>query len=391
MGVPLHHLRRTLLALPLLTLVATLPLLAAARPSAARPSAAGSASPAQPSPAQQPTPTQQRPPGAVTAPGAVVERIATGFTFTEGPAADAAGDVWFSDVRQSRTHRWRAATDKVDLVRENTGGANGLYFDAAGRLLICEGGNRRMTRLEADGSLTVLMDRYQGKLLNSPNDLWVAPGGDVYFSDPRYGAAGDVEQDGMHVYLIPADGRAPLRVTDDLTTPNGLIGTVDGRTLYVADAGAGNIWRYAVAPDGTLADKTLFTERASDGMSLDERGNVYLANGSRIWVHAPDGHLLETIPVPEPPANLTFGGPDRRTLFITARTSVYRIAMALRGAWTPVEGGAAPTAQPSATAAALPSPSPSTTSMPSPSATRPAAEITPTVTWERRFVPSVGR
>lgn len=382
MSVPLHHLRRTLLALPLFAL----PLLASADPSAARPSAADPASPA-----QQPTPTQRRPPGAVTAPGAAVERIATGFTFTEGPAADAAGDVWFSDVRQSRTHRWRPATGQVELVRENTGGANGLYFDAGGRLVICEGGNRRMTRREADGSLTVLMDRYQGKLLNSPNDLWVAPGGDIYFSDPRYGAASDVEQDGMHVYVIPADGRAPLRVTEDLTTPNGLIGTVDGRTLYVADAGAGLIWRYAVAQDGTLADKALFTERASDGMSLDERGNVYLANGSRIWVHAPDGHLIETIPVPEPPANLTFGGPDRRTLFITARTSVYRIAMAVRGAWTPVEGAAAPTAQPSATAPALPSPSPSATPTPSPSATRPTAETTPTATWERRFVPSVGR
>jgi gluconolactonase len=321
----------------------------------------------------------------------VVERIATGFTFTEGPAADAAGDVWFSDVRQSRTHRWRAATGRVELVRENTGGANGLYFDAAGRLLICEGGNRRMTRLEADGSLSVLMDSYQGKRLNSPNDLWVAPGGDVYFSDPRYGDASGLEQDGMHVYLIPADGRAPLRVTDDLKTPNGLIGTVDGRTLYVADAGAGSIWRYAVAQDGTLSAKTLFTERASDGMSLDERGNVYLANGNRIWVHAGDGRLIETIPVPEPPANLTFGGPDRRTLFITARTSLYRIAMKVRGAWTPVEGGAAPTAQPSETVASGPSPSPSATALPPPSATRPAPEATPTQPRERRFVPSLGR
>ena len=129
-------------------------------------------------------------------------------------------------------------------MREQSGGANGLYFDAAGRLAICEGGNRRMTRLEADGSLTLLMDGYDGKKLNSPNDLWVAPGGDIYFSDPRYGDAGNVEQDGMHVYLIPADGRAPLRVTTDLVTPNGLIGTPDGRTLYIADAGARRIWRY---------------------------------------------------------------------------------------------------------------------------------------------------
>ncbi len=347
-----------------------------------RPAAAG---PDPSAPQQQPTPL----PGAVTAPGATVQRVATGFTFTEGPAADAAGDVWFTDVRQSRIHRWRAATDAVALMREQSGGANGLYFDAAGRLVICEGGNRRMTRLEADGSLTLLMEGYDGKKLNSPNDLWVAPGGDIYFSDPRYGDAGNVEQDGMHVYLIPADGRAPLRVTTDLVTPNGLIGTPDGRTLYIADAGARRIWRYTVAADGMLADKTLFTERGSDGMSLDERGNVYLANASQIWVHAPDGALLEVIGVPEAPANLTFGGPDRQTLFITARTSVYRIAMALRGARMPVEGGGAPTAQPPATPTPSPSPSPSSTATMSVTEV-PRATATPSAPRQSCFLPWAG-
>lgn len=305
-------------------------------------------------------PLQSTPsPGAVTAPGATVRRLGTGFTFTEGPAADAAGDVWFTDVRQSRIHRWQAATGTIGLEREETGGANGLYFDAGGRLLICEGGNRRMTRLEADGSLTVLMDRYGEGRLNSPNDLWLAPNGDLYFSDPRYGDAGNLEQDGMHVYLIPADGNPPRRVTEDLVTPNGLIGTEDGRTLYIADAGARRIWRYRVAEDGLLAEKTLFTERGSDGMSLDERGNVYLANAGQIWVHAPDGALIQSIPVPEAPANLTFAGPDRRTLFVTARTSVYGIAMAVRGARLPVEGAA-----PAPGATAVPSPGPAPTELP---------------------------
>ncbi len=342
---------------------------------------AGHARPASP---RQATPG----PGAVTAPGATVQRVATGFTFTEGPAADAAGDVWFTDVRQSRIHRWRAATDTVEAMRDQTGGANGLYFDAAGRLVICEGGNRRMTRLEADGSLTLLMDAYDGKKLNSPNDLWVAPGGDIYFSDPRYGDAGNLEQDGMHVYLIPADGRAPRRVTADLTTPNGLIGTPDGRTLYIADAGARRIWRYAVAADGMLEGKTLFTERGSDGMSLDERGNVYLANGSQIWVYGPDGGLLETIAVPEAPANLTFGGGDRRTLFITARTSVYRIAMALRGARMPVEGGGAPTATMALPATATPTAT-ATESSPTSEATPTAGPTTP-APLERCFLPWAG-
>ncbi len=309
-----------------------------------------------------PTPTLSTPtavPLSVIAPGASVERLATGFQFTEGPAADANGDVFFSDVRASRIHRWSVSGGALTTHREGAVGTNGLYFDGRGRLVVCESGARRVVREEADGTITVLADAFDGKRLNSPNDVWIHPAGHIYFTDPRYGSTADVEQDGMHVYVLPADGGPIRRVTGDLRQPNGVIGTPDGRIVYITDPGAGanRTWRYRVDSDGSLVDQSEYVPVGGDGMAIDEAGNVYLATGGRVRVFAPGGAPLADIAVSESPTNVAFGGADFRTLFITARTGFYAVRMAVRGADGPFAWGS-PSPEPSATASATPMPLP---------------------------------
>jgi gluconolactonase len=265
----------------------------------------------------------------LVAPGAKVEKLADGFAFTEGPACDAEGNVYFSDIPNERIHKW-SLDGKCTVFREKSGGANGLYFDGDGNLLACEGGSRRVTSISPDGKVTVLADRYKGKKLNSPNDLWIDPQGGVYFTDPRYGNQEGLEQDGFHVYHLPPGRRPLVRVIDDLVKPNGVVGTADGKRLYVADAGDGKTYVYRVQPDGSLTDRKTIAPIGSDGMTLDEKGNLYLTRGA-VHVYSPEGKKLTAIEVPEPPANVCFGGADRRTLFITARTGLYSIRMNVRG------------------------------------------------------------
>jgi gluconolactonase len=265
----------------------------------------------------------------LVADGAKVEKLAGDFLFTEGPAADRQGNLYFSDIPRNRIHRY--GTDgKLTTFRENSGGANGLYFDADGNLLACEGVARQLTSIAPDGKVTVLADKYDGKRFNSPNDLWIDPQGGVYFSDPRYGGMQGLEQDGFHVYYLAPDRKRLVRVTSDLVKPNGVLGTPDGKHLYVADAGAGKTYVYAIQPDGTLADKKLFASQGSDGMTRDEQGNVYLTS-KEVTVYNPAGEKVASIAVPESPANVTFGGADHRTLFITARTSLYGVKMKVKG------------------------------------------------------------
>lgn len=268
-------------------------------------------------------------PETLVAPDAKVEKLAGGFKFTEGPAVDAKGNVYFSDIPNNRIHVW-SVEGKLSTFRENSGAANGLFFDKQGNLIACEGGNRRVTSISPDGKIAVLADKYNGKKLNSPNDLWIDPDGDVYFSDPRYGGKKDLEQDGFHVYYISAKAKQLTRVINDLKTPNGVLGTSDGKLLYVADPGDGKTYVYSILGPGKLSEKKLFAMQGADGMTLDERGNLYLT-GKGVNVFSPQGKLLETIDVPESPANVCFGGKDRQTLFITARSSLYSVKMRVRG------------------------------------------------------------
>jgi gluconolactonase len=265
----------------------------------------------------------------VIADGAKVEKLAGGFAFTEGPAADAQGNVYFSDIPNNRILKW-SLDGKLSTFLENSGGANGLYFDKAGNLLACEGSGRRLVSIDPKCRVTVLADKYQGKKFNSPNDLWIDPKGGVYFTDPRYGGREGMEQDGEYVFYLSPDRSRLIRVIDDMVRPNGLIGTPDGKTLYVADNGGGKTFVYRVNPDGTLSGKRLFAPEGSDGMTIDSKGNVYLT--SRIVaVYNKNGEKIEEIKVPEGPANVTFGGRDKQTLFITAQTSLYSIKMGVKG------------------------------------------------------------
>ena len=270
----------------------------------------------------------------VVAPGAEVQKLAGDFRFTEGPAADAKGNVYFTDIPNNRIHQW-SLEGELSTFREDSGGANGLYFDKDGNLLACEGGGRRLVSITPQGQVTVLADEYDGKKLNSLNDLWIDSKGGVYFTDPRYGSRDGMEQDGEHVYYLAPDRTNVIRVIDDMVRPNGVIGTPNGKRLYVTDHGGGKTFAYTVNEDGTLSDKTLFCEEGSDGMTLDMRGNVYLTTDV-VAIYNRKGKRIAEIKVPERPANVTFGGQNHRTLFITARTSLYSIEMNVRGARTAV-------------------------------------------------------
>ncbi|MEN6577773.1 MAG: SMP-30/gluconolactonase/LRE family protein [Phycisphaerales bacterium] len=274
----------------------------------------------------------------VVAAGAQVTKLAGDFAFTEGPAADAQGDVYFTDIPNNRILKWSAETGALSTFLENSGGANGLYFDKAGNLLACQGGDRRVVSISPKGEVTVLADQYEGKKLNSPNDLWIDPNGGIYFTDPRYGNREGMEQDGEHVYYLTPNRKKVIRVVSDMVRPNGVIGTPNGRRLYVADHGENKTYSYRINSDGTLSDKQLFAEQGSDGVTLDARGNLYLTSDA-VTVYNRRGERIAEIKVPEGPANVTFGGKDNQTLFITARTSLYSIPMEVRGARTPIRPG----------------------------------------------------
>ena len=270
----------------------------------------------------------QPPEAGIVVPGASPEKVADGFTFTEGVASDAGGQVYFSDIPASRIHFYdNAGHGKIFL--ENSNRANGLHVDQHGNIIACEGAEGgRLVQISSQGMVTVVADGYDGKSFNSPNDLWESPNGGYYMTDPRYGSRDNLPQDGEHVYYIRGDREKVVRVIDDMVRPNGVTGTEDGSILYVADQGADKTYRYSILQDGTLTGKQLFADEGSDGMTLDSQGNVYLTN-SAVKVYNPAGRLIETIEVPESPTNVSFGGKDGKTLYITARTSVYKLGMSV--------------------------------------------------------------
>ena len=266
----------------------------------------------------------------LVAPGAKPVKLAGGFKFTEGPAVAANGDVYFSDIPNNRIHKWSVADGKLSTFAEETKGANGLFFAEDGSLYACQGDAKRVTAYTADGSdSSSLAKRHDGKKFNKPNDLWIDGKGGVYFSDPNYGNP-EHTQDGEHVYYIPPGGEV-IRVANGFKRPNGLVGTPDDSTLYIADIGDKKIYRYAIQSDGTLKNKKLFCESGSDGMTLDRQGNVYLTAGS-VKVFDPKGGQIANLKFPESPANVVFGGKDRKTLYVTARTGFYSLEMAVSGA-----------------------------------------------------------
>jgi gluconolactonase len=262
--------------------------------------------------------------------GATVEKIADGFGFTEGPAADSEGNLYFIDDPRSKIFSWNVAEKKLSLFVEHSEHANGMFFDKNGDLIVCEGGTGSIVSYDKKAKRTIIADKINGKRFNKPNDIWLAPNGGIYFTDPVYGREFKVVQGGEYVYYITPDRSQVVKVADDLQKPNGIIGTPDGKLLYVTDQAAGKVWRYHIQNDGTLKDKMLFADKGVDGSTIDEHGNIYIT-ADQIYVFNPEGKEIQTIRVPETPANVCFGGKDRKTLFITARTSVYALRMNVCG------------------------------------------------------------
>ncbi len=277
-------------------------------------------------------------PPEVTAPGATVERLADSFKFTEGPACDAEGNVFFTDQPNDRIMKW-SVDGKLSTYMQPAGRSNGLYFDKAGDLWACADEKNQLWCIGKDGSVTVVVKGYEGKLINAPNDLWIRPDGGIYFTDPFYKRdywdRGPMQQSCQGVYFVTPDRKTLLRVIDDLQQPNGIIGTPDGKLLYVADIKGRKTYVYEIEPDGTLLNRKLFCNMGSDGMTMDNEGNVYLT-GDGVTVFNARGEKIQHIPVDARwTANVCFGGKDQKTLFITASQYLYAVKMRVHGVSAP--------------------------------------------------------
>jgi gluconolactonase len=271
------------------------------------------------------------------------ERIATGCLFTEGPLWHPRGEyLLWSDMPGDHLRRWSKA-DGVSTFRKPCDKSNGLTWDRQGRLLACEHASSRVSRTEPDGRITAVATHYDGKQLNSPNDIVCAADGGIYFSDPPYGRAEfygvkrEQELSFQGVYRAGSDPRSPTLLADDFDRPNGLCFSLDGRRLFVNDTARQHIRVFDVRPNGTLAGGAVWAETkgegkgAPDGMKLDSAGNVYCCGPGGIHVFSPEGVDLGVIQVPEYTANFAWGDADLRSLYVTASTSLYRIRTVVPG------------------------------------------------------------
>ncbi len=283
-----------------------------------------------------------------------IQKVAGGFKFVEGPIWTHEGFLLFSDIPNNAVMKW-TPDGQVSVFLKPSGysgaaaspdeqpGSNGLTIDREGRLILCEHGNRRVARLEKDGRTTVLADRYDGKRFNSPNDVVYKSDGSLYFTDPPYGLA---KQDEDPRKELPFNGifrAAAGKVTllyQDLKRPNGIAFSPDEKFLYIANSDeARKIWmRFEVTPDGTLRNPGVFYDATSskedglpDGMKVDQKGNVYATGPGGVWIFSPSGKHLGTIKPPEVPANCNWGDADGKTLYMTARTGVYRVRLKIPG------------------------------------------------------------
>lgn len=268
--------------------------------------------------------------------GATLQKLAGDFAFTEGPTSDAEGNVYFTDQPNDRIMKW-SVEGTLSTYMQPSGRSNGMFFDRKGKLWSCADAKNELWIIDKNKKKeTVVVKEYEGKRLNGPNDVWVMPDGSAYFTDPFYKRDWwDHTEQPMEiqgVYYVSKNHKTLTRVIADYTKPNGIVGTPDGKKLYVADIGAGKVYHYTINADHSLSDKTLLCEERSDGMTIDEKGNVYITNGNGVTAYSPQGEKLVTIPTGEGwTANVCFGGKNHSTLFITASKGFYSIDMNVRG------------------------------------------------------------
>lgn len=271
---------------------------------------------------------------AIVADGATPQLVARNFSFTEGPATDKQGNIYFTD--QPNNKIWIYKTDgTIALFLDSAGRSNGLDFDKKGNLISCADEQMQLWSIDPNKKVTVLINDLEGKKLNGPNDCWVSPRGDIYFTDPYYQRSWwtrtKPEMEAEKVYVLRRGSKTPVPVVDSLQRPNGIAGTADGKFLYVADIKGNKTYRYTIGKDGSLSNARLFAPIGSDGITLDNKGNVYLT-GRGVTVFNKQGQRIKNIPIPEKwTANVAFGGKHRNKLFITASEGVYVLDMKVKG------------------------------------------------------------
>jgi gluconolactonase len=283
--------------------------------------------------AKQTLPSSSITDSTLVASGAQLKQVAKGFSFTEGATVDKHGNIFFTD--QPNNKIWEYDTHgKLSLYLDSAGRSNGMYIDRKGNLITCADENNQLWLIRKNKKIQVLVDNINGKKLNGPNDVWIAPNGDMYFTDPYYQrpywTRTRPELESQNVYLLTHGSHQIITAAEGLQKPNGIVGTPDGEYLYVADIQGNKTYRYTIGKGGALTDKTLFASQGSDGMTLDERGNLYLT-GKGVTVYNPAGEKIFFIAVPEQTSNLAFGGKHKDVLFITATKSLYSLQMNVHG------------------------------------------------------------
>jgi len=278
--------------------------------------------------------TQAKRESSIIANGATIQLVSNQYSFTEGPAVDKKGNVFFTDQPNDKIYKWNAATGEVTVFLQGTGRSNGMMFDRKDNLVTCADEHNQVWSIKPNGKVTVLLKDIDSLHLNGPNDLWIDSKGGIYITDPYYQrpywTRKAPEIKGQNVYYIPKN-KAPLTVVNDMMQPNGIIGTPDGKYLYIADIRGNKTFKYSIAADGTLKDKTLFIPKGSDGMTIDNKGNIYIT-GKGITVYNPEGQQIEFIDITgDRTTNVAFGGKERNILFITAIRSVYTLQMKVKG------------------------------------------------------------
>lgn len=270
----------------------------------------------------------------VIKPGAVLQKISDQFSFTEGPASDRYGNVYFTDQPNNRIWIYDT-TGKLSIFMDPAGRSNGMYFDQQGNLIACADEKNEIWSITPGKKVKVLLKDFNGKLFNGPNDLWITKKGDIYFTDPYYQrdywtrTKSDLK--GQYVYYLPKGKKKAVIADSALVKPNGIVGDPVNKYLYVADIGGDKTFRFTLNPNGTLSNRTAFTTMGSDGLTIDNEGNIYLT-GKGVTIFDKDGNRLGNIPVPSRwVANVCFGGRNNDELFITATESVYVLKMQVHG------------------------------------------------------------